>query len=72
MDGKAIALKKIAERENLKLSECVFIGDHNNDVKIAQEAGLAIAFNCKSDELRDTADVCIEKKDLREVLRYII
>src|SRR3989344_2371102 len=32
MMHKATALKKIAKRENLKLSECVHIGDHHNDV----------------------------------------
>lgn len=71
MDGKALALKKIAKRENLKLSECVFIGDHMNDIKIAKEAGLSIAFDAKDDELKKVSDIIIDKKDLREVLRYI-
>jgi len=71
MDKKALALKKIAEREKINFSECVFIGDHDNDVKIAGEVGLSIAFNCKSEKLRQVADVCIKKKDLREVLGVI-
>ena len=72
MDMKADALRHIAEKENILLEECVFIGDHNNDVKIATIAGLGIAFNCKSDNLRSIADVVIKKKDLREILRYLI
>ena len=72
MDAKALALKKIAEREKISLKECVFVGDYLNDLKIMQEAGLGIAFNCKHDELKKVADVVIEKKDLREILRYII
>ena len=72
MDMKADALIHISEKEGISLSECVFIGDHNNDVKIAKIAGLGIAFNCKSDELRRIANIVIEKKDLKEVLRYII
>ena len=72
MDAKALALRKIAEREKISLKECVFVGDYLNDKKIIQEAGLGIAFNCRHDELRKVADVCIEKKDLREILKYIL
>ena len=71
MMKKADALKLIAKREGFKLSECVHVGDHNNDVEIAKIAGLSIAFDCKDDELRKVADVVVEKKDLREVLKYI-
>lgn len=69
---KVDALKQIVSKEDISLKECVFIGDHDNDAKIAEEAGLGIAFNCKSDKLREVADVVIEKKDLREVLRYVL
>lgn len=72
MDAKALALKKIAERERISLKECVFVGDYLNDIKIMQEAGLGIAFNCRHEELRKVADVCIEKKDLREILKHIL
>jgi len=72
IDAKAIALKKIAEREKIRLEECVFIGDYLNDMKIIQEAGLGIAFNCKYEELKKVADVVIDKKDLREVLKFIL
>lgn len=69
---KADALKKIAKRENIPLKETVFIGDHHNDVEISKIAGLSIAFDCKDDKLRNTADIVIDKKDLRETLRYIL
>ena len=72
LDGKALALRKIAEREKISLKECVFIGDYLNDLRIIREAGLGIAFNCEYNELKDVADVVIDKKDLREVLRYIL
>ena len=72
MIKKAEALRKIAKREGFKLEECVHIGDHHNDVEIAKIAGLSIAFDAKDDELRKVADVIIDKKDLREVLLYII
>ena len=72
MDAKALALKKIAEREKISLKECVFIGDYLNDMKIMQEAGLGIAFNCKHEELKKVADVVVDQKDLREVLKFIL
>jgi phosphoserine phosphatase len=72
MEKKADALKQIAEREKISLKECVFVGDFLNDMKIIKEAGLGIAFNCEHDELKKAADVVIEKKDLREVLRHIL
>ncbi len=72
MDGKALALKKIAEREKISLKECVFVGDYLNDLKIIKEAGLGIAFNCQYDELKKAADVVIDKKDLREILKHIL
>ncbi len=72
MHGKALALKKIAERENLELSECAFIGDHSNDIEIAKEAGLSIAFDAKDQRLRDVADIIIDAKNLTKVLDYIL
>ena len=62
MEKKAEALKQIAEREKIKLEECVFVGDYLNDMKIIQDAGLGIAFNCQHDKLKEVADVVIEKK----------
>ncbi len=72
IEKKAIALRQIAEKENIKLEECVFVGDFLNDIKIMQEAGLGIAFNCEHDKLKKVADIVIEKKDLREILRHIL
>src|SRR3989344_3634429 len=72
MDGKALALRKIAEREGISLKECVFIGDYLNDYKIIQDAGLGIAFNCQHEEVKNVADICIDKKDLREILKHVL
>ena len=72
IDKKAEALEKIANREKIKLDECVFVGDYLNDLKAMQAAGLGIAFNSKEDKLKEVADVVIEKKDLREILPHIL
>ena len=65
-------MKIVAKRENISLKECVFIGDHRNDIPVMKECGLSIAFDPKDDELRKIANIVIEKKELREVLKYII
>ena len=70
-DYKAEALKLIAEKEKIDVSECVFIGDNFNDVSVAKLAGLSIAFNCKSEELAEVADVVIMGHDMRNLLDYI-
>src|SRR3989344_5720156 len=72
IEKKADALKMIAKREKISLKECVFVGDYLNDIKVMQEAGLGIAFNCQHEEVKKAADVVIEKKDLREILPHII
>lgn len=72
MDKKADALKQIANREGISLKECVFVGDYLNDLKIIQESGLGIAFNCKEEKLRKVADIVIDKKDMREILKHIL
>lgn len=71
MEGKALALKEIAKREGFKLSECAFIGDNHNDIEIAKEAGLSIAFNAIDKKLVEVCDIEIKKKDLRQILKYI-
>jgi len=72
MEGKAIALQHIASREKINLKDCAFIGDNHNDCFIAKEVGLSIAFNAKDEKLKKCCDICIDKKDLREILPYLI
>lgn len=69
---KATALKEIARREGIPLSDTVFIGDHRNDIEAAKAAGLSIAFNCKSAELEKISDICISEHDLRKILPHLI
>lgn len=65
------ALHTICKREGIDISETVFIGDGENDIDILKEAGLGIAFCPKSDKVREAADVVIEKRDMREILKYL-
>jgi phosphoserine phosphatase len=72
MDGKGVALRAIAMREEIPLSRCAFVGDHANDLAAARLAGLALAFNPKSAELEASAHAVIRSRDLRDVLPHLI
>lgn len=59
MEGKAEALVQIAGEMGIPLERTVFVGDNINDVYVMRRAGLAIAFEPKTDEVREAADVVI-------------
>jgi phosphoserine phosphatase len=72
MDNKAVALKEIADKLSIPIEKCVFVGDYLNDLKAIELAGLGIAFNSSEERLKKAADIVIENKDLREILKYIL
>ncbi len=71
LEGKADGLREICRRERLSTSRAAFVGDNVNDIWVAREAGLSIAFNCKSDELRSCCKAEVTGNDLREVLELV-
>ena len=56
--GKAEGLKKI--------------GDNDNDIEIAQTAGLSIAFMHKSERLAQVSNVVVKDNNLKAILPYIL
>ncbi len=72
MHGKAQLLRGIAMREGVPLSRCAFVGDSSNDVWIAREAGLAIAFNPKCEELIEVSGAVVRSSDVRDVLPHLL
>ena len=71
MDGKGVALRSIALREDLPLARCAFVGDHANDLAAARLAGFSIAFNPKSAELEAVASAVVRSRDLRDILPHL-
>ncbi len=71
IERKADGLLELARGEGLAPSRVAFVGDNSNDVAVARIAGRSIAFNCKSDELRQVAHVTVEEHDLRAVLPHL-
>jgi len=67
---KIDGLRQIAKELGVRLGECAFVGDSDNDISIAEGAGLSIGFR-PSARLAKACDVVIRNKDLREVLAHI-
>jgi phosphoserine phosphatase len=71
MEGKGIALRSIALREDIPLARCAFVGDHANDLEAARLAGFSVAFNPKSAELEAAASAVVRSRDLRDILPHL-
>lgn len=61
----------MAEKDGVAPSECVYVGDEVNDIPIFRKVGLAIAFNCNKQEVKDAAGIVVEGNNLRMVLESI-
>lgn len=72
MDGKGIALRSIALREDIPLARCAFVGDHANDLAAARLVGFSIAFNPKDAELEAAASAVVRSRDLRDILPHLV
>lgn len=68
--AKGDILEEIAEREKIDLKDTIVVGDGANDIGMFRRAGFRIAF-CAKEVLKREADVVIERRDLREILKYI-
>jgi phosphoserine phosphatase len=65
--GKAVALRRFADRHGVPLEQCVAVGDGANDIDMLSTAGLGIAFNAKP-ALREVADTALSHPYLDVVL----
>jgi len=72
IEKKGEGLLHLSETMGLPPERVAFVGDNSNDLSAARAAGLSVAFNCKSDELRELADVEVAERDLRAVLPHLI
>ncbi|MDQ0376927.1 phosphoserine phosphatase SerB [Amycolatopsis thermophila] len=65
--GKAIALRRFADRYGIPLAQCVAVGDGANDIDMLKAAGMGVAFNAKP-ALREVADTALSHPYLDAVL----
>lgn len=68
--AKASILAELTSRYDCDPERTVAIGDGANDIAMITRAGLGVAF-CAKPALVAAADVAIDRRDLREVLRFL-
>src|SRR6185503_20190872 len=66
-EGKAAALRAVAEREGVGVEQVVGVGDGANDIPMLQAAGLGIAFRAK-ERTRERADATLGRSDFLGLL----
>lgn len=69
-NSKSLMLQKIQKLLNISPEDTIAIGDGANDLGMFEHAKTKVAF-CAKEILKKNANVIIETKDLREVLKYI-
>ncbi len=73
-EGKVDFMRLIIREYGLKPEECAFVGDGKNDVYLAKEVGISIAFNA-SFELEKNSTYVINqpkgKEDFFAILKYL-
>ena len=72
MEGKAQVLRAVALRMSIPLARCGYVGDSDNDLWVAREAGFTVAFNPKSTELEQIANTTVRSDDLRSILPHFL
>jgi len=68
--AKAARLKKFQERKGISKENTYVIGDSVTDLPMA-EYGKFVAFNADKQEVKNKAEFVVDKKDLREILKFI-
>ena len=70
-EGKVDFMRLIMKEHGVRVDECVFIGDAQNDVWMAKEAGLSIAFNAHSD-LQEVCTYAINQPPGQEDFQAVV
>jgi glucosyl-3-phosphoglycerate synthase len=66
---KTNALRYASHKYNVPLSQCIVVGDSDNDICMLQHAGLGVAF-CATEALKNVAAKKIDKRSFVELLDY--
>jgi phosphoserine phosphatase len=69
-EGKLQIFNALVNTLKIKPEECAFVCDGVNDIELAKNVGLPIAFGARK-ELKECCKVIVDNKDMREILGYI-
>lgn len=65
--AKADFLRKLSEELAVERHLTIAVGDGANDIDMIQAAGLGVAF-CAKPKLRESADLSLDVRDLRQLI----
>jgi phosphoserine phosphatase len=70
--GKVDFMRLLIKEHGLKAKQCAFVGDGVNDISLAKECCISIAFNGRK-ELQEVTTYAVnqKEKDLRGILKYL-
>lgn len=68
---KKDVLAQMLREEDIEKDKVIVIGDSITDLPMGELVGKFIAFNPHYEEVKQRADIIIEKKDLKELLKYL-
>ncbi len=71
LKDKGDAVRRAAQGLGATKQETVSVGNSKYDVSMFEQSGLSVAFCPEDDITRRAAHAVVEKKDLREILRFI-
>ena len=69
--SKLMALKDFTNRQNIRLSEVIAVGNDREDIEIFKVAGRSIAFNAKDMETRKAAQIILNSNNLEDLAEYL-
>ncbi|SCP98400.1 Cof-type HAD-IIB family hydrolase [Anaerobium acetethylicum] len=72
--NKGVALKVLSDYHNIPLSQCISIGDNDNDLELINNAGIGIAVANAKDIIKQNADYICSDNDnhiLVDVINYL-
>ena len=72
LNDKATPLLDMQKSFGFAPSECASVGNSSIDVNMFEHSSISIAFNPEGSHVVKNADFVVRKKDLREILRYLV
>jgi HAD superfamily phosphoserine phosphatase-like hydrolase len=68
---KLVPLQRFCRAAAIELSECIHVGDWDNDIPVFRAVGLPVAINPKNHDVRKYARIVVESDNLLRVYRMV-
>ena len=68
---KVTIFENLCEDLNISTKEAIYVGDSDVDIEVSKIAGMSIAFNSKSNKLKEVATHIIDSDNLFEMEKYL-